>query len=377
MMGFNLTEIHDLTLDEIAGLITDEEKAYLYKVIAENQDAFTVWQELHRSLGPQEIEAAREAMHANPPQLIIQTSGNKKSRIYIYSTCIAVLTLLIIILARQFLLQPVYKQSEVKGTLTMSPKEIRLQLANGKTLNLSGDTTQTQINGTVLTSINKTLRYISATEMEGLNTLTVPVGKDYNIVLSDGTEVQLNSATELTFPMQFKKGAREISIKGEAYLKVAKNVQQPFIVHLSGASINVLGTEFNVNTYDTGVIKVALVNGAVRVKRDRDSLLLKPGYGTTIGQAGKMQPYRFDQDLVLSWRKGIYEFGQTTLREVCRILPRWYGTEVIMDNPATGEKSFLGSINRNEPLQNFLKNLHASDNSIDYYFDKEGILHFR
>jgi hypothetical protein len=80
---------------------------------------------------------------------------------------------------------------------------------------------------------------------------------------------------------------------------------------------------------------------------------------------------------VLSWRKGIYEFGQTTLKEVCRILPRWYGISVVMDNETVGNKSFLGSIDRNKPLAKFLDNLLASDQTIQYYFDNNGVLHFR
>ncbi len=71
---------------------------------------------------------------------------------------------------------------------------------------------------------------------------------------------------KLEFPFSFTEGSREITIFGEAYIKVAKNPSKPFIVHLPGSTVQVLGTEFNVNTYDSGIVKVSLVEGMVNFK---------------------------------------------------------------------------------------------------------------
>src|SRR5690606_32808342 len=98
-----------------------------------------------------------------------------------------------------------------------------------------------------------------------VNTLTVPAGLDYKVHLPDGSEIWMNSTSQLQFPSEFSAATREISIKGEAYLNVAPNKEKPFIVHLPKSTVRVLGTEFNVNTYGLNTETVALVKGSVQL----------------------------------------------------------------------------------------------------------------
>ncbi|GAA0552432.1 FecR family protein [Chitinophaga japonensis] len=376
-MDFNPAEIHDLTMDEIAGVITREEKEHLYRVIAENQEAFAIWRELHHALGPQQIQEAKESMRADDSLEIIRAVKQDKRKTYALRLVgIAAAVLLVAVGARQLFFQPAFKPIE-NNIVANEHKQIQLKLSNGKIVNLSNDVQQVQVGDVTLTSANKTLHYTAGDPIAGQSTLSVPIGKDYNVVLSDGTEIQLNSATTLTFPMQYTGSTREVHINGEAYLKVAPNGDKPFIVHLPHSSVRVLGTSFNVNTYDSGVVKVALVEGAISMKTGEGNTLLKPGY-QLVSTSGKVAVVsRFDAEQVLGWRKGIYEFNDATLKEVCRILPRWYGVDVVMDNTAVGKRSFMGAIDRNKPLKVFLENLKASDDQVDYYFDNSGTLHFR
>jgi len=376
-MDFNPAEIHDLTMDEIAGIITREEKEHLYRVIAENQEAFALWQQLHQALGPQQIQEAKESMCADDPQEIIQSVKQEKRKTYALRMAgIAAVVLLTAFGAQHFFSSPAGKPIATNTTAN-EHKQIQLKLSNGKIIDLSNDIQQVQVGDVTLTSANKTLHYTAGDPLAGQSTLIVPVGKDYNVVLSDGTEIQLNSATTLTFPMQYTGSAREVRINGEAYLKVAPNTDKPFIVHLPHGSVRVLGTSFNVNTYDSGVVKVALVDGAISMRTGKGNTLLKPGYQLVSSPGKAAVVSRFDAEQVLSWRKGIYEFNDATLKEVCRILPRWYGVDVVMDNAAVGKRSFMGAIDRNKPLKVFLENLKASDDQVDYYFDNSGTLHFR
>jgi ferric-dicitrate binding protein FerR (iron transport regulator) len=376
MMDFNPIEIHDLTLDEIAGLITDAEREYLYQVIAENEEAFTIWQSLHRTLGPQQLQEARESMRAAEPQEIIHAHKKHIRKKRFLKTAGAAAILTILAGGWLFFLRSDH-QPDTRPMAANPTKHIRLKLANGQTVDLSAAGQKIQLDEMTLTSANNTLQYSSNAPDGGQSELTVPAGKDYNIVLSDGTEIQLNSATTLRFPMRFSGRSREVSIDGEAYLKVAPKAGQPFIVHLPQGSVRVLGTSFNVNSYKAGTVKVALVDGAVSVKAGKDSTLLQPGFEIVAAQGKDIQVDSFDMDRVLSWRKGVYGFWETSLKEVCEVLPRWYGIDVVMDNEAVGKRSFTGAIDRKKPLSAFLTNISASDEMIHHYFDEKGVLHFK
>jgi ferric-dicitrate binding protein FerR (iron transport regulator) len=233
-------------------------------------------------------------------------------------------------------------------------KNIQLELANGQVINLSNNKMTDNL---VMPHIYKT----SAPEYAILKT---PDGKDYTMHLSDGTEVQLNAATTMRFPLSFTGNKREVFINGEAFLKVSPNKDKPFIVHLPHSTVLVLGTEFNVNTYKEE--RIALVTGALKV----NGMLLKPGQ-----EAVASVIHTFDETEVLSWRNGKFVFNNTTLEEVCKIIPRIYGISVELDNKTIADKRFSGVIDKNKPIEHVLEALKAT-NGIDYYSDN-GTFHIR
>ena len=99
------------------------------------------------------------------------------------------------------------------------------------------------------------------------STVRVPEGGEYRVVLSDGTKVWINSGSELTFPMNFEKGERVVELKGEAYFDVTKSKEWPFIVRTCRSSVKVLGTSFNVCSYEGDALEqVTLEQGGVEVK---------------------------------------------------------------------------------------------------------------
>ncbi len=116
------------------------------------------------------------------------------------------------------------------------------------------------------------------------NELMVPLGKRFDVILSDGTKVSLNAGTHMKYPIAFPaKGARDVTITGEAYFKVEKDGSRPFTVSFSdGFHIKVLGTEFNVSTYAEGVdVETVLVEGSVALSTNdskQGELVLKPGH---------------------------------------------------------------------------------------------------
>jgi len=364
----DLEEIQQLIIEEIAGTITPENQAYLEQVIKEDKTAFALWQDMHQVLHPGKVEEVNKGLDMDRPREIIAASSQQKRRSYIFKAAgIAAAVLLAATVSWQLFLKPV-KNGEV---LLTSNKHISLQLANGKTINLSTASQQLKVDNITLNNTSKKLSYTTAETAPQLITLRIPAGKDYNIVLSDGTEIMLNSATTLQFPSAFTGSTREVSIQGEAFLKVARRAGKPFLVHLPGNTVRVLGTDFNVNSYNPENVKVSLVHGAVRISTGKDSLTLQPGYEAA-SNGREMRAAPFDEEEVLSWQQGIYNFYNTPFAAAAAVISRWYGIDFVVDDPALNSRRFTGTINRNKPIQVFLDNMKATS-GLHYYLEGETI----
>ncbi|HEY9259313.1 FecR family protein, partial [Chitinophaga sp.] len=120
------------------------------------------------------------------------------------------------------------------------------------------------------------------------NTVTTPRGGKYEVVLSDGTRVFLNSASSLKFPVSFQDSSRVVMLTGEAYFEVAhlpakEGGGKPFYVKIllpdrEGGEVKVLGTHFNIMAYaDENAVKTTLVSGAVSMRKGEKEVLIKPG----------------------------------------------------------------------------------------------------
>ncbi|KAA2239754.1 DUF4974 domain-containing protein [Chitinophaga agrisoli] len=254
--------------------------------------------------------------------------------------------------------------------------EIQLQLANGQTIGLSRQGT-VKAKGVTLFSTSESLSYAGSTDAGGINTLKVPFGHDYKISLSDGTEIWLNAATQLQFPFRFTGSTREITLDGEAYLQVAGDATHPFIVHTHSGTIRVLGTAFNINSYEKGMIRVSLVSGAVKVQAAGREVQLSPGQEAACQPgADRITVQPFEADHRLSWREGIYYFDNAPIQELSGFFQRWYGLSVTIDNAGVGAERFSGILNRRQPVEEFMKALKATT-ELDYFFDKDSVLHIK
>jgi ferric-dicitrate binding protein FerR (iron transport regulator) len=365
----DLEEIQQLIIEEIAGTLTPEQQACLKQIITEDKAAFALWQDMHQVLHSGKVEQAKAGLDMERPGEIIAAHQRRKKKTYILRTAgVAAATLAAAAICWQLFLKPV-KQPD--AALLADNKHISLHLSNGRTIDLSTAGQQVQVDNMTLNNSNKKLSYTAATASPQLITLRIPAGKDYNIVLSDGTEIMLNSATTLQFPSAFTGSTREVTIQGEAFLKVAKQADKPFLVHLPGNTVRVLGTDFNVNSYDPTQVKVALVKGSVKVVSPRDSITLKPGYQAASSSAA-LEMDRFDEEEVLSWQQGIYNFYNTPFSEAASVISRWYGIDFVIDDPALSNRRFTGVIDRNKPVQVFLNNMKAT-NGLHYHISGETI----
>lgn len=254
---------------------------------------------------------------------------------------------------------------------------VELRLSNGRTINLSESKGSIPTDAVTLKNTGSGLTYdLTSPAPSGINTITVAPGMDYQVVLADGSEVWLNSTSSLEFPFAFTGNTRDITIRGEAYLKIAKNQQHPFIVHLPDSKVQVTGTEFNVNSFDSAVVKISLVEGAVLFVGGKDSIALTPGRQGVYAKGENLYDQSFNQRNTLSWMQGIHYFEKSGMDEIIGVISRWYNVKVVVDNSRNSDKRFVGVLNKKKPLADFLKTLEYVADIYSYY-DSRGVLHFK
>ena len=243
----------------------------------------------------------------------------------------------------------------VKAELILSTGE-RVVL-NQQCVSIEG-VNETGIQNDSVTGLNYTTAKVQG---EGMiyNTMRIPVGGFYQLALSDGSKVWLNSMTEFRFPVAFTGEERKVYLTGEAYFEVAPNSKHPFIVVTEeGMEVKVYGTEFNMNTYQHGVVQTVLVSGKVgiRVNATGKEVMLAPRQMAEYSEKTGMvrvedtDPYRY-----IAWKDGEFVFERETIEEIMERLGRWYDVKVFYENESLKQKRFTGVISRYEDIEQVLR----------------------
>ncbi|WP_316841343.1 FecR family protein [Pedobacter gandavensis] len=243
-----------------------------------------------------------------------------------------------------------------KATLTLADgSKISLTDAgNGELAKQSGVSISKSKNGELVYSI-----VASETKQHVFNTISTPRGGVYQVNLPDGTKVWLNAASSIKFPTTFAHlSERKVELEGEAYFEVAKNKKLPFIVSTEGQQVKVLGTHFNINSYDDeDEVKTTLLEGSVEVFAG-NTMLLKPGQQANVNRIGsgnvKVSAANIAQ--VMAWKNGFFHFEKDNLHAVMRQLSRWYDVEVVYEVDRHDDE-FMGDIPRGIKLSEVLKML--------------------
>lgn len=188
--------------------------------------------------------------------------------------------------------------------------------------------------------------------------IEVPQAGIYKVILEDGTKVWLNAATKLSYPERFDNDQRLVSLEGEAYFEVAKDAHRPFRIEAHGTIIEVLGTTFNVNAYESDV-KTYLVEGSVKVKKGMQENMLKPGQeAVTFGD--EIQIAETDSEKNTAWQRGEFYFDGNDMPEIISRISHWYNVEFENQELLQGKSTYKGAINRNTNLSNTLKILEVA-----------------
>ncbi|MFD1001653.1 FecR family protein [Ohtaekwangia kribbensis] len=191
---------------------------------------------------------------------------------------------------------------------------------------------------------------------------SVPGGVKKTIMLPDSSIVTLNSVSELKYPTRFSDTVREVYLTGQAFFEVTKNARAPFIVHTKKFSTCVLGTSFDIRSYEGEKSNhVAVVTGKVRVMtQEGNSQLLLPHDMTSYNENQKtLKKSTFDPAFLLAWRKGIIVFDHATFEEVTTYLSRWYGVDFNIEKDFKVKGLYTGEFNK-EPLITVLNGISYS-----------------
>ncbi|TWF35887.1 FecR family protein [Chitinophaga polysaccharea] len=363
-------KIFELYIQHLSGTLSAEEESYVQRQLQNDPAFYAEWQLLSK-------EAAN--MHAGDYLQRIDSSASleqvKQHRALPVArpvitwrriaTAAAVVVLLIGSGAVFFLINKRHPAPLTANALLRQAKEpVKLVLGQGQTVVLGDSTHQTiALNNATLNTSQGALQYTSADTM--LNTLEVPVGETYKLALSDGTEVWLNAATRLRFPFMFGQSTREVYVEGEAYFSVAKDARRPFVVRTALTQVQVLGTAFNINTYQAGMVKTSLVSGKVVTSaKDGAQQPLSPGIQADYNAAAGFTTSHFDEEEVLSWRDGVYYYHHMPLAALLSAASRFYGVRFVLDQEKMAGKSVTGLMDRKR-LEDFLSDLKTTAH-IDY-----------
>lgn len=193
------------------------------------------------------------------------------------------------------------------------------------------------------------------------NFLTIPRGGQFFVQLADSTKVWLNSESQLKYPVAFVDGeTRQVElIYGEAYFEVSpstKHKGSKFKVKTQQQNIEVIGTEFNVKAYrDETSIYTTLVKGKVAVSNAKAKEVLEPNEQSKINfNSNAISISKVDVYNEISWRKGLFVFKGMPLKEISKVLSRWYDVDIVFADPALGNVKFNGVLNKNQKLEDIL-----------------------
>lgn len=330
------------------------------------------------------------AMNQSDQEKIINEIKNKiksqkqKERVlsfrYLKLTKYAAIVLLSVGLG-YYLNQP---QIELKPIEEVVPTKVTLETSEGEQIIIEESSTELiEIEGKVIAKRkSKTITYEKKLEAKELkyNTLNVPYGKRFNVKLSDGSVVYLNSGTSIKFPVQFMEGKdREIEIEGEAFFDVAHDENNTFRVRSNRAILEVYGTKFNFKNFpEDPFSEIILTEGSVGVKsdlNDKEMVRIKPSFKAKLNKSGNdVEVTQVNTKLYTSWIDGRVVFRNENIDNLIMKLERLYNVSITNNNKNLSSNFFNATIfienDTIEDVLNYLKEVY----NINYQVVKNKII---
>lgn len=218
----------------------------------------------------------------------------------------------------------------------------------------------------------KLLTYVQKnSRISGNNILKTPKGGEYQLILSDGTLVHLNAASQLTYPETFPTDKREVCISGEAWFEVARDSIRPFYVNTEDLEIRVIGTKFNINTYIPNQVQTALAEGCIQITTgNKDKAILHPNQLAEYDRTQDILKVK-ETDLLpyISWKDGLFVFSGEKLEDIMKKLSLWYNFQTFYTQENLKTIRFTGYLKRYEDISVILK---AIEQTVSVKFEIKG-----
>lgn len=220
-------------------------------------------------------------------------------------------------------------------------QQVTLQTASGGEFLLDGNTQNSQLAhlGVQLPEKGKKELIYDREDKRikmDMHILSTPRGHDFKVELTDGTIVWLNAESKLEYPSKFVGKERVVHLQGEAYFKVAKDKEHPFIIQTKNLQTRVLGTEFNIRNYSAHDSHVTLIQGSVEVRKAAGGpyARITPGVDAHLQEDGSFVLEAVDIDSYVYWKEGFFYFDNVSLVNIMQNLGRWYNVNVVFNNKA-------------------------------------------
>jgi transmembrane sensor len=213
------------------------------------------------------------------------------------------------------------------------------------------------------------IAYNNNTELSkrAFNFLTILRGGQFFVQLADGTKVWLNSESQLKYPIAFTDGeTRKVElIYGEAYFEVSPSTAHKgskFEVLTKKQTVEVLGTQFNIKAYKDEVnIYTTLVEGKVAISIANNKQILKPNQQSNIDLTkNNISIANVDVYSFISWKDGLFSFKSMPLKEIMKVLSRWYDVDVVFANTNLENVKFNGVLSKNQDLKEILTTIQTT-----------------
>ncbi len=358
--------------------ISEEELGTLYKLL-ERKEYANIFKSLVKDdyqLKTKNIEFNKKNSFKLIETNIEKTTSSKnlyKNRLYKYAAAASILLMVSLAVFwdvrkdEKQLVEPITQENTI---FEPGSNKAILTLEDGSLVKLEkGETFQTKnVNVNEKGVVYKEGK--SKTKKLVYNYLTIPRGGEYFVKLSDGTQVWLNSETQLKYPVSFNEGeTREVQlVYGEAYFDVSPSTEHngsKFIVATNSQEVEVIGTEFNIKAYkDETNVYTTLVEGKVSVENMDNNIHkynLVPNQQLNFDlKDNKITIAKVDTKKVTSWKNGVFSFDGKELKDIMKVISRWYDVDIVFENKDFESIKFKGNLSKNQSIERILAIMKSS-----------------
>lgn len=334
--------IYQIILSELADEATEEELLSLSKWLEKSDANREEYAQIKRLYQKSSLKTKEQTYNIDKAWQNVQRQTVHKKRNFSlwlgYAAMLAIiLSIGVIFFANEHKSASISKVNKINVNDFDQPT---LLLENGETIKLNEESfAMQQKHITIKNDAEKMLVYETIEEKAEKkiqnNHLIIPKGKTYQLELSDGTRIRLNSESELIYPTLFTENKREVTLIGEAFFEVAKDKDKPFIVKANEMEVSVLGTTFNICSYTKDkTISTTLIEGSVSVRTNHGKKqIITPSEQFTYNKENNQTDIQtVNTELYTSWINGKYIFKDAKLEEIINKLQLWYDFSVTYQN---------------------------------------------